>query len=383
MLKSMELNQLKRPISLCIKCKMCTYGDWPENAELCPPYYKEGFFTYSGGGMLYTARALLQGLLEYTPEVADIIYQCTTCGNCDRICELIHIPSPHIGITDVVRVMRAEMVKKLGPVNAKLSKVRDNIINQGNAYGQVKELPEEGCSGDPEIILFAGCTASSSSPDLLSSVTRILNAAQVNFLYPREGICCGSPLYDLGFHDDLEQVIGRNVRAISKEKAKKIVFLCPHCYTFFMSHYAEEFSRQGVDLQLQLIGQYLSDLIHEGRLNLKSKKSDRKITYHDPCYLSRGLGQNEEVRKILGVISDAPVLEMKRTGPNSYCCGAGGGVVFSKPELASYAAGQRMAEAAETGADLLVTSCPLCKTNLERNGDLEVQDLTEVIASLL
>jgi Fe-S oxidoreductase len=43
----------------------------------------------------------------------------------------------------------------------------------------------------------------------------------------------------------------------------------------------------------------------------------------------------------------------------------------------------RMKEAEESGAELLVTACPFCKLNLNDNSDMEVLDLSEFICTNL
>lgn len=385
---STKLKDIVIPLSLCLKCKMCTYGDWPENYELCPPYFKGKFFTYSGGGMIYIARSFLMGVMDYTPEVGKIVYQCTTCGNCDRICELVRIPSPHVGITDIVRVIRNELVSRFGPLEAAHKTVEENIMQTGNPYGEARKSAVQNGSANsaskPEILLFTGCTVNYKRPEILTSTLQVLDAAKVNYRIMTEESCCGSPLYDLGLWDNLEKIIDQNVKKIQKEGIKKIVFLCPHCNSFFQNQYVEKFAQAGTDIQLVPMVEYLEELLSQGRIKPDQKKGfDRKVTYHDPCYLSRHLGNTDSARKVLETVTGTKILEMKRSKTNSYCCGAGGGTLFGNQDLVKYAAKERMDEAAQTRADTVVTSCALCKGSLAHGGQMEVKDLTEVILNCL
>ena len=59
-----NLKELERQFSLCIKCKQCTYGNWPKNLPICPINDRYKFFTFSGGGIIYLARGILLGLIE-------------------------------------------------------------------------------------------------------------------------------------------------------------------------------------------------------------------------------------------------------------------------------------------------------------------------------
>ena len=53
-------------------------------------------------------------------------------------------------------------------------------------------------------------------------------------------------------------------------------------------------------------------------------------------------------------------MEMSRNRRWSWCCGGGGGVPESDPELAHWSAAERMREAAASGAELVLTSSALC-----------------------
>jgi Fe-S oxidoreductase len=90
-----------------------------------------------------------------------------------------------------------------------------------------------------------------------------------------------------------------------------------------------------------------------------------KVTWHDPCDLSRGLGIIEEPRAILEKLG-CEVVEMKNSKKQSRCCGGGGGILMSDESLSDKIALVRIKEALETGVDTVVTSCPTCETVLKK-----------------
>jgi Fe-S oxidoreductase len=57
---------------------------------------------------------------------------------------------------------------------------------------------------------------------------------------------------------------------------------------------------------------------------------------------------------------------MTRNEENAFCCGGGGGVPAAFPDFALSTARERIDEARSTGADAIVSSCPLCQSNLEK-----------------
>ncbi len=60
------------------------------------------------------------------------------------------------------------------------------------------------------------------------------------------------------------------------------------------------------------------------------------------------------------------LVEMENHGPNARCCGAGGGVKSNYAQLADAIAQDRVQEAVDTGADMLVTMCPFCQGSFDQ-----------------
>jgi Fe-S oxidoreductase len=72
---------------------------------------------------------------------------------------------------------------------------------------------------------------------------------------------------------------------------------------------------------------------------------------------------------------------MDRIKDSSWCCGAGGGVKSAYPEFAQWSAKERIREGLKTGAELMVTACPWCESNL---GDaLETEENPMKICDIL
>ena len=57
--------------------------------------------------------------------------------------------------------------------------------------------------------------------------------------------------------------------------------------------------------------------------------------------------------------------EMTKSRAESFCCGAGGGRILAEEKLGTRISESRVRMAAETGAPLLVSSCPFCLTMFE------------------
>ena len=129
--------------------------------------------------------------------------------------------------------------------------------------------------------------------------------------------------------------------------------------------------------------QLFENLIKENKLPLN--KVDYSVTYHDPCHLGRHMGEYDSARKVIS--ESAKIIEMEHIRENSNCCGSGGGVKSAFPKLSKTIANRRIKEAEKTGADILITSCPFCKLNLEdsksEDDNIDVLDLTEFVTDQL
>jgi len=102
--------------------------------------------------------------------------------------------------------------------------------------------------------------------------------------------------------------------------------------------------------------------------------------------MRRGInGIYEPPRDILKAIPGIELVEMVRHYDNAYCCGNDGGVKEAFPEFSLWTAGERLREAASTGAEAIVSACPACKENFSdaaKNG-MKVYDITELIATVI
>jgi len=99
------------------------------------------------------------------------------------------------------------------------------------------------------------------------------------------------------------------------------------------------------------------------------------------------MGIYEIPREIYKKIPGLKLVEMKRNRNFAWCCGAGGGVKIGYPEWALEISKERLEEAKETGATVISSTCPFCRTNLSDAAqtykfDMEILDIMEIIDKL-
>jgi len=118
---------------------------------------------------------------------------------------------------------------------------------------------------------------------------------------------------------------------------------------------------------------------------------EKKVTYHDPCFLGRQNQVFDAPRDILKSIPSLTFVEMDRIRERALCCEGGGGRMWIEAhETMERTAASRVREALDTGAEILATACPFCLLTLEdavKSANLEerlqVRDIVELVAQVM
>jgi len=270
------------------------------------------------------------------------------------------------------------------------TKLLERTINQKyfNPYGEDNsdnvnlkkkyELPDEA-----EWVYFIGCTSNYRQQQLRDATLRYLKKSDINFTLIDEH-CCMSPLIRTGQLDAVKDFMNYNIQEIKKLGASKVITSCAGCYRTLK----QDFFKQSVehDIEIYHSSELILNHLKENRLVFKSEYP-MIITYHDPCHLGRHSNFYEPPREILNQIPRISLIEMKRNKENAWCCGAGGGVKIGDPDWSLEISKERLQEAKQTGASLLISTCPFCKTNLidanlKFNMKFKILDLIELIDEL-
>jgi heterodisulfide reductase subunit D len=205
-------------------------------------------------------------------------------------------------------------------------------------------------------------------------------------LPPEEEVCCGFPLFITGQHDMLKDLTVRLVNAYRERGVKLLLCSCPCCVNIMVRDWPLLYGSE-LPFKIRHITQFVGDALKSGSLRFKSGLKER-IIYHDPCYLSRGVGVIEEPRFILRNIPGIELIEFDRHGVNTRCCGAGGAARKVYNENAVAMGRLTIDEAVEKKADKLVLSCPACyeKVNealIGHDKQIKIVDIMELIAGLI
>ncbi len=333
---------------------------------------------------------------ENGPITPDVLWSCTSCGACVNECP---VDIEHV---DHIVNMRRFQVLVESEFPAELGGTFRNLEKAGNPWGANKQdregwiaecdFPVKVVSGelpeDVEYLFWVGCAGAyeERAKKTTKAVAELLHMAGVNFaVLGKRETCTGDPARRSG-NEFLYQILSReNIETLTEtfgnrpKGKKKVVVTCPHCFTTIGRDYAQS----GFELEMLHHTQLLNTLIKEGRLKPSPHKSDKKLTYHDPCYLGRHNQIYAPPRELLQA-SGCDVEEMPRNQERSFCCGGGGGRMWMEEKIGTRINLNRVDEAIDTGAQEVAVACPFCRVMVgdgmvARQSDVEVLDVAQVL----
>lgn len=357
---------------LCFQCSLC--------ATACPWNIVRSFIIPK---MLRQAQF---GLADFEDEGW---WLCTTCGACVRRCPR------GVEITDIMRAVR-RIVTEWGTTPASLRSVAGSLGSMGNPLGEKQESRADWAKGlnvkeftkGTECLYFPCCMPAYDPrlTDIARATTKILQQTGVNFSIfgPREN-CCGESIRRAGNENLFQHLAKNNIEVFIENGVRKIITTSPHCYTTFKNEYPE----LGGNFAVIHFVEHLAGLLEGEKLNF-TKELNKKVVYHDPCYLGRHNGIYDEPRKVLKSIPGLELIEFPEYRENSICCGGGGGRIWMETKKGERFADLKVEQAIELGADILVTACPYCIVNFKdsfltvgKSEALEVRDISELVVSVL
>ncbi len=320
------------------------------------------------------------------------IWRCTSCGNCTLNCPR-GVKQIELGVS----LRRVATEYEIFPTSVRSARTaRASLISEGNPLqGErksradwAKQLDVKPFTGDMEILYFVGCYFSYDPrmKKVAAAAVNILNKAGVSFgILGEKENCCGESIRKTGSEEVFKTLAKENIKTFIDNGVKKIVVCSPHCYHTFKNEYPEFM----VNFEIVHFSEFLHELIEDGRLKITGEY-DKKVTYHDPCYLGRHNDIFDLPRNVLKSISGLELVEMADSRENSLCCGGGGGRIWMDTPKEERFSDLRLIQAKDAEAEVLATCCPYCITNfeesrlnLEYDGIIEIRDIAEIINEVI
>ena len=340
------------------------------------------------------ANDVIAGNLDSSSVQKDI-WACLTCGLCyDRCPSAVDFSGFISDMRHVLKKNRSDGCEVHGGF---LHSLMRTMTTPDLDVKHWEWLPEDiRLDSDSKTLFFGGCAPyfdlffkkylGVKTRDILVDSLRLLNFFDIHpAVLPGER-CCGHDLLWSGDRDNYLKLAKLNVEAIHDQGIEEVITACPECYRSFASDYRE----QGLEMRFKIthIFDLLEKEIDKGAVTFNNFR--HKVTFQDPCRLSRLENRPDLPRKLLNRLRPDAYEEMRDRGGSAMCCGNCAWVGCDAYSKALQV--KRLRQAHDTGSDLLVTACPKCQIHLQcamedpiqgEALNMEMMDLTSVLAKTI
>jgi Fe-S oxidoreductase len=337
----------------CVECGRCS--------EHCPAF---------NTGKALNPKEVILGMREYLKAEGpaseapllgkfisqEAVFQCTTCGGCEFQCPvgIQHLPMM-IGL-------------RRGAVNTGTweddygGKFFNTLERSGNSLGfaaseRMKFIEKNGLpiyDGTQEYCLWLGCMGAydPAGREIVLALGKVLRHLNITFGVLRKERCNGDPARRLGNDLLFSQLAEGGIENVRENVKTKLLSICPHCVRTISTDWKEYGQAFEVEHHSELLARY--------QAKLPAAAGKEKVVYHDPCYLGRYRGTYDAPREVLA--RGGEVVEAPKHRERSFCCGAGGGMMFLGEEQGERVNVTRAKELVATGATTVGTACPFCQS---------------------
>jgi Fe-S oxidoreductase len=321
------------------------------------------------------------------------IWDCVTCRACQEVC-----PVDIEHVSRIVDIRRDRVLMKAA-IPDKIQRFYRNIEENSNPWGKAWVYRGNWAQGlnilkpeaekSAETIYWAGCLGAFDEriQRVAISLSRLMKTSGIGFtVLGSEEQCCGDAARRTGNEYLFQQLALRNIRNFERYQVKRIITACPHCYNVFK----HEYPRFGGKYEVIHHSQLIESLLRQGTLAIPGGQPEKKVVYHDPCYLGRYNDGYTEPRRIIESISGLTMIEKNPNGNKALCCGAGGGAMWMSETGERRVSGILLDQVIEKQPDIVATACPYCLTMLENEvrekgmgTSMAVLDIVEILQNAL
>lgn len=403
----------------CVRCGRCQ--------TTCPTYRLTQDEKTSSRGRLALITALKEGRLKESAAYRRAMTACLLCGACERTCANSvkvreHVLEARKGLTgglkrlalaateNPARLDRAAALARKGKKLAGQSGLvpaghipEDSGLHLRFGSRQIslpplaeqtleQEFPQAyGPAEGEAIILFPGCMATYSMPEVGRATILSLAGAGYRVHLPRGAGCCGLPASAAGLGRLAEKRAEENARALADKisdlarlsgQRPKVAFLCASCHHRLSETLPNHWPDTSGPLPTLLdLPQALA-----GRLP-KMAEIPERATFHDPCHslgpAPAGAEAIDRPALARDLMAHLPGLEFVESNQEPSCCGSGGLFSLSFPEMSKKIGEAKAEKLTKSQAQLAATTCPACLLRLrelaEKSG-FKARHLAELVA---
>lgn len=363
----------------CVECGRC-YDNCPANKTGKALDPKQLMLDLRAGLLTKTEEPVVGNVIK-----EEILWQCVTCGACTYQCP--------VGIDQVIPIIELRRGQVSGgEFPSTMRPLFDNLERTGNPWKYPQSEGSDFISEHKlplfeghDVLFWLGCMGRYDFyyRKVSLAMAKILDAAGVSWGVLKNEKCTGDAARRAGNELVFQMLAEENIENLNAAAPKMILTTCPHCLRTL-----KEYRDLGLNKDILIVhhSEYISLLTKSGKL-MSTATASGDVVYHDACYLSR-YASADHIRypREAIQITGSSIKEPEHHGEHSFCCGAGGGLLFAEETEGERINHRRVKELMETGASEVGTACPFCHMML-RDGlkDLDketvpVKDIAEFVA---
>jgi Fe-S oxidoreductase len=349
----------------CRFCLMCRH--------VCPVGRTTKYESNTPHGWALLISSVDRGQMSWDADAVDTLYQCAQCSLCLSNC-VTDRPLP-----SAIAAARAVVVS-IGAAPAEVAQVEARLRRWGNPY---REEAPAAVVGTAPAALYVGAEAVYLHPQSVAAIQQLLHALGIGHVRVCAGLSSVYLPHALGLRETARILAQSALHDIAASGCSRLIALAPRDLHAF-EHIHPELGMplpDGVELVDMMA--VLADGLNTGRL--AARPAELSLTYHDPALSPLFPSRAALARRVLAAVTTLPVREMFWREGRAAPGGAVGGLDFTHPALAAQMTRDRLAEAAATGAQTLVTEDPAALAHFAAHADgmMRVQGLYELLAELV
>jgi glycolate oxidase iron-sulfur subunit len=366
----------------CVHCGLCL--------SACPTYRELGTEMDSPRGRIYLMKALEDGSVGMTADIARHLDLCLGCRACETACpsgvrygNLIEAARSFVEEhhrRPLFDRWRRALITRVFPHPQRLRMALRPlfVLERVGILGLLRRvapvvgmLPQlEGPVPLPEVVVahgterhrvgfLSGCVAQALFSRINSVTLRVLAQNGCTVVTPPAQACCGALYLHAGKREEALECARRNLEAFPAD-LDAIIINAAGCGAMMKEYgdllandpaYAER--AQAFSAKVRDVTEFLAAL----PLVAPGGAIRARVAYHDACHLAHAQGVREAPRQLLRQIRGIELVELADADT---CCGSAGSYNLTEPAMARRLAERKVASIRATGATCVAAANPGC-----------------------
>jgi len=378
------LNDLSSYLELMDKCSSCAFCE-----ATCPVFQADLLETHvARSRMLIIREVFIEKSLPVSKRTLEIIDRCLLCSQCKQTCPA-GVPVNEIVIAaryqqykgkrmSLPRRMVLKQIMENRGVSGVMKKAEVLARAAGISPKEIPKLPKQSFNElypagiypplgktRARVLYYVGCGTNTLYPDTGDAVMKVLAHNGIEVTIPEGLVCCGIPSLVEGDIVTARRMMETNLSILAGSGADAILTDCTSCGLTFseklMQIIPEEDPLYEKAIEVSSNITEVTDYLQKIGLTFPPQKLEVQVTYHVPCHGNWRSTLNDAPRELLSGIEGTEMVEMEKPGA---CCGAGGAFFVDFKELSQKIRDPKLQDIKQTGAELVVTQCPSCRSYL-------------------